>query len=185
VNLAFARSSGEIMGSLNPDHLLLPGALAAVAGFFAQRPDVDIIYGQVVVVDARGQEVGRSVVPPQAERFLVWTDCLPREAVFWRRSIWQRAGGNLDEGLQAAATWDLLLRFQQLGARFAYLPRFLAATRTHLPRVSPDVSAEPDLVRQRYLGRVPSGVEVDHAIRPLLWRNFVWNRLYGLGLLPY
>jgi hypothetical protein len=185
LNLAFARSSGEIMGWLAAGDLLLPGALAALAHFFRQHPDVDVVYGQRVIVNARGQEVSRWVVPPHAERFLPWSDCLPRETVFWRRSIWERAGARLDEGLQQAASWDLLVRFQQQGAHFARLPRFLGASRTHLPRSAPELSAEADLVRQRYLGRVPSSAEVARALRPLVWRTLAWNRLYSRGVLRY
>jgi SAM-dependent methyltransferase len=185
LNAAFGRSSGEIMAWLAADDVLLPGALAAVARFFAHHPRVDVVYGPRLVLDAQGQQIGRWIVPPDAERYLTWTDCLPRETVFWRRAVWQRAGAHLDEGLQHAATWDLLLRFQQLGARFARLPRFVAGSRAHLPRPAPDRSGEADLVRQRYLGRAPSPAEVARATRPLLVRQMLFDQLYVRGVLRY
>src|SRR6185437_10786811 len=44
INRGFAKTSGEIMAWLNSDDVLLPGALAYVADFFARNPNVDVIY---------------------------------------------------------------------------------------------------------------------------------------------
>jgi SAM-dependent methyltransferase len=187
LNLAFGGSVGEIMSWLAADDLLLPGALAAVAACFHDQPGVDVVYGQQVIIDAAGQEVGREIVPPGAERYLAWTDCLPRDGVFWRRSIWDRAGGGMDEGFSLAASrWELLLRYQRLGARFARLPRFLVAARTHPLATHSAVSqAETDLLHQRYLGRSPTPAEVARATRPLVLRQTLFNQLDARGLLRY
>ena len=48
INRGFARTNGEIMAWLNSDDLLLPGTLAVVAGYFAQHPEVDVVYGNRV-----------------------------------------------------------------------------------------------------------------------------------------
>ena len=56
INLGFAHTSGEIMAYLNSDDLLLPGALHTVARYFADHPDVDVVYGHRVVIDRHGDE---------------------------------------------------------------------------------------------------------------------------------
>ena len=45
INLAFSRTSGEIMAWLNSDDLLMPGTLNYVAEYFHSHPGIDVIYG--------------------------------------------------------------------------------------------------------------------------------------------
>lgn len=45
VQLGFDHAGGEIMGWLNSDDLLLPGALQRIGAYFAAHPDVDVVYG--------------------------------------------------------------------------------------------------------------------------------------------
>ena len=54
LNLGFARASGEIMAYLNSDDLLLPGAVRFIARFFADHPEIDVIYGHRVVIARAG-----------------------------------------------------------------------------------------------------------------------------------
>lgn len=61
---AFARTPGEIMGWLNSDDMLLPGALARVGQVFAEKPDVDIVYATASISTRRGlRSVGASCHP--------------------------------------------------------------------------------------------------------------------------
>jgi hypothetical protein len=39
---------------------------------------------------------------------------IQQESVFWRRSLWERAGGRLDSSIRLAADFDLWLRFLRL-----------------------------------------------------------------------
>src|SRR5262249_1995819 len=112
INLGFRRTTGDIMAYLNSDDLLFPGALAFVARYFAAHPQVDVVYGHRVIIDEQDQEVGRWVLPPHEDEVLSWTDPVPQETVFWRRRVWERVGGAMDESFQFALDWDLLLRFR-------------------------------------------------------------------------
>jgi hypothetical protein len=82
-----------------------------------------------VVIDERDLEVGRWVLPPHDDEALTWADFIPQESLFWRRSLWERVGGAVDESLAFALDWDLILRFRAVGSRFARIPRFLGALR--------------------------------------------------------
>jgi hypothetical protein len=53
VNLGLRRATGEILGWLNSDDLLLPGSLAYVAAFFERHPEVDVVYENRILIDAR------------------------------------------------------------------------------------------------------------------------------------
>src|SRR5439155_11875113 len=113
INLGFRHATGEILAYLNSDDLLLPGALAYVANHVVRHPEVGVVYGHRVVIDADGREVGRWVLPPQDDASLVWDDYVPQETMFWRRRAWERVGARLDETFHFALDWDLILRFRQ------------------------------------------------------------------------
>lgn len=190
INRGFAHTTGEIMAWLNSDDILLPGALACVAEFFERHPEVDVVYGHRVLIDEDGREIGRWVMPPHDDAVLSWADYVPQETLFWRRRIWERAGGKVDESFRFAMDWDLLLRFRDAGARFARIPRFLGGFRVHSrQKTSAGISSvgfeEMDRLRSRVLGRVPSRTELRRAVAPYLLRHvasdLAWRLRNRLG----
>jgi cellulose synthase/poly-beta-1,6-N-acetylglucosamine synthase-like glycosyltransferase len=58
LNKGFARATGEIVGFINSDDVLLPGALRTVLDAFARQPEVDLVYGGVEWMDGDGKSVG-------------------------------------------------------------------------------------------------------------------------------
>jgi glycosyltransferase involved in cell wall biosynthesis len=157
INKGFLRSKGEIMAWLNSDDLLTPGTLHYVANYFATHPEVDAIYGHRLIVNERDWQVGRWVLPPHNGEMLLWGDYIPQETLFWRRSLWEKSGGHLDESFKFAFDWDLLLRFQRAGARIQRLPWFLGCFRVHeLQKSSAEITttgfAEMARLRTRELG---------------------------------
>lgn len=176
INRAFAKTSGEIMAWINSDDILFLNALAQVADFFARNPDIDVVYGHRVLIDEQDREIGRWILPPHNDKVLSWADYVPQETLFWRRRIWDKSGGRIDESFRFAMDWDLLLRFRDAGARFARLPRFLGGFRVHSrQKTSAGISevgfAEMDRLRQRVMGRVPSRIEISRAVAPYLLRH--------------
>src|SRR5262245_57026405 len=51
VNRGLRRAKGEILGYLNCDEQYLPNCLQSVDDFFRTHPNVDVLFGDVVVVD--------------------------------------------------------------------------------------------------------------------------------------
>lgn len=178
INLGFARTSGEIMAWLNSDDILLPDALSCVAEYFRLHPEVDVIYGYRILIDENNQEIGRWILPAHDDRVLSWEDYIPQETIFWRRRIWDKAGGKVDESFRFAMDWDMLVRFRDAGARFARLPRFLGGFRVH-PRqkTSAEISStgfqEMDRIRQKIHGRVPLPAEVKKGVRTYLLKHLL------------
>ena len=190
LNVGFAETTGEIMAYLNSDDVLLPGALHAVAAAFTQRPEVDVVYGHRVVIDEDDREIGRWVLPPHDDRVLTWADYVPQETLFWRRGIWDRVGGAVDESFRFALDWDLLLRFRDAGARFLRLPRFLGCFRVHAAqKTSAQMEAvglaEMARLRERCHGRPVVSAEIHQHLRSYLGRHLALHKLYRLGLLSY
>lgn len=176
INRGFVHTSGEIMAWLNSDDILLPGALHCVVDFFNSHPDVDVIYGHRLLIDENDRLIGRWILPAHNARILSWADYVPQETLFWRRSIWEKAGGRIDESFRFAMDWDLLLRFRDAGARFARIPRFLGGFRVHAHQKTSAAIGEigfqeMNRLRERVLGRVPTHLEVRRAVAPYLLRH--------------
>jgi glycosyltransferase involved in cell wall biosynthesis len=131
LNRAFRLTTGEIMGYLNSDDLLLPGSLAYVSRFFADNASIDVIYGHRMLVDENDCLIGSWVMPSHSSRALRLADYIPQETLFWRRRIWNAVGESFATHLAYALDWELLLRFQTAGARIVRVPRFLGAFRVH------------------------------------------------------
>jgi hypothetical protein len=190
INLGMAHASGEIMAYLNSDDLLLPGSLSYVASYFAKHPEVDVVYGHRVLIDDNDMEIGRWVLPRHDDALLDWVDFVPQETLFWRRGIWEAAGGQMDEEFRFALDWDLLLRFRDAGANIVRIPRFLGAFRVH-PAQKTNVQVEqlgnPEMnrLRARALGREPTMPEVLRAMRGYLARHIIVHNLYRAGILRY
>ncbi len=185
INLGFARTSGEIMAWLNSDDLLLPGTLAHVARFFDEHPEVDVVYGNRILIDENDREVGRWVLPKHDDEVLSWADYVPQETLFWRRRIWDKVGSRVDESFRFAMDWDLLVRFREAGARFHRLPRFLGAFRVHAQQKTSAVISdighgEMARIRRRVLGRDVACEEIRKTILPYLMRHVVTDLGYRI-----
>lgn len=131
INKGFAHSTGEIMGYLNSDDVLLPGVLIYIAHIFQKNPQIEVIYGNRVLIDNKDNIVGRWIIPYHDSELLRHIDYIPQETLFWRRSLWDRAGGSINDNLAFALDWDLLLRFVACNAYFLHLPYFLGGFRIH------------------------------------------------------
>lgn len=173
INLGFAHTTGEIMAWLNSDDLLMPGTLAYVGEYFALHPEVDVVYGHRILIDEQDREIGRWILPAHDGAALSWADFIPQETLFWRRAIWDKAGGRIDESFRFAMDWDLLLRFRDAGARMVRLPRFLGAFRIHeAQKTSAAIHEigrqEMDRLRLRVLGRTVTHGEIRRALLPFM-----------------
>jgi hypothetical protein len=190
INLGFRHATGDILAYLNSDDMLLPGSLHYVAHYFETHPEVDVVYGHRVVIDTDDCEIGRWVLPPHNDEILSWADYVPQETLFWRRRIWEKIGGQIDEDFQFAMDWDLLLRLRDAGARFARVPRFLAAFRVHTQQKTSakieDIGLkEMKRLRERAVGRPVSGEEINARILPFLRKHIFFHKLYRAGVVRY
>lgn len=124
----FARSTGEIMGWLCSDDLLLPDALHAVGRWFAENPQADWVYGDAIWISRAGE-------PIRTKREMGWNrhvflfdhNYLAQPSVFWRRRLYDAAGG-LDRSFNLAMDSDLWLRFARI-SKPHHIARYLSCMR--------------------------------------------------------
>jgi glycosyltransferase involved in cell wall biosynthesis len=131
INRAFRDTRGEVMAWLNSDDLLLPGSLAYVARFFVEHPEVDVVYGNRLMIDDDDGLIGSWILPRHDDLALTLSDFVPQETLFWRRRAWEAVGGRVDPDFGYAVDWDLLLRLRDAGATIVHLPRYIGAFRVH------------------------------------------------------
>lgn len=131
LNEGFARSTGEIMGWLNSDDMLTSWALRVAESVFRELPGVEwittlyplVMNDEGMVIAARHAEGysaeafyrGRNA--PLAAGF--YTTVIQQESTFWRRSLWERAGGRMDDSLRMAGDFELWARFFQHAELYA------------------------------------------------------------------
>lgn len=185
INLGFAHTTGEIMAWLNADDILLPGAIHTIVDYFNSHPEIDVVYGNRLLIDENDMKIGRWIMPGHDSEVLSWADFVPQETMFWRRRIWDKVGGQIDESFNFAMDWDLLIRFRDAGAKFAHIPRFLGAFRIHEHQKTSAVineigHKEMDRIRERLLGKVPTPRDIHKSILPFLLKHVavdMWHRV--------
>jgi len=189
LNNGFAKTTGEIMSWINSDDLLLPGTLDYVADFFIQHPEIDVVYGNRILIDENDRQIGRWIMPSHNDEVMSWMDYIPQETLFWRRSLWQKSGGYVDESYRFAMDWELLIRFRDAGAKFRTIPRYLGGFRIHTDqKTSTEMTGiglkEMERLRKHTLGYVPSKYAIRRNTWPYLirhiftdWRWLFRNRL--------
>lgn len=190
INRGFSHSSGEIMAYLNSDDILLPGALHYISDYFIKNQDVDVIYSHRVLIDSNSDEIGRWVMPQHCHHTITWHDFIPQETLFWRREIWNKAGGHMDESKRFAMDWELIMRFREIGAKFVRLPRFLGAFRVHdemksIKNLDNIGIEEMNILRKKYRSPELSDKQLEKYIRNYLRKHLLLEKLFKIKLLRY
>ncbi|QYU67892.1 glycosyltransferase [Leptolyngbya sp. 15MV] len=135
INKGMRQARGEIVGWLNSDDMLAPGALAAAAEAL-DRSGADVVSG-VCLVPRGGELVRRHVTAcgdgPLPLRELLdlercWLDgqFFYQPEVLLTRRIWERAGGHVREDLYYSMDYELWLRLAEAGARLKVIGRPIA-----------------------------------------------------------
>jgi len=133
VNRGVARARGEIVAWINSDDFYEgPGTLTAVVAAFEADAELDILYGDAIVVDAQGEPIRRfrSRAFQRASDLLVNAIGPAQPATFFRRDLFQRVGG-LREPLHWAPDYDLFLRMFSAARKTRYLAQPLARMTFH------------------------------------------------------
>lgn len=125
INKGFARTSGEVMAWLNSDDKYTPWTLHVVGEVFAHLPEVQWVTTLLPLHwDERGLPTKCKPVPGYTRDGFFRGHHLPRpgewdksfiqqESTFWRRSLWEKAGGKIDSTLQLAGDFELWANFFQ------------------------------------------------------------------------
>lgn len=124
----WARSRGQVIAWLNADEQYLPGTLLAVKELFESSPDVDVVYGDVIVINETGEPIaarrltGLLSAKEIANSYLNVFSC----TMFFRRRLLEAGALIFEQKYRYAADMDLVLRLLMSGVKFCHLPKYLA-----------------------------------------------------------
>jgi len=135
VNQGISLARGNILGWLNSDDRLRPGALSRVVEWL-NCPEPRWVYGRTGMIDEKGCPHSSVIIRYKnwrGRRFsrlkLLTENYIPQMAVFWNRAMWKAAGG-LDLDRHLDMDYDLWLRFSQVSEPLV-LKESLADFRVH------------------------------------------------------
>jgi glycosyltransferase involved in cell wall biosynthesis len=118
-----AKATGSICAHLNSDEQYLPGTLKLVKQFFDAHPDVEVLFGDAILIDADGEPLSyRRIIAPLRSHTSACHLCTLTCSTFFRRSL-------VDRGLSYTADWRqsgdaaLVLRWLDAGVKMATIPR--------------------------------------------------------------
>ncbi len=176
VHRGFARSSGEIMGYLNSDDLLAPGALAFVGQYFAEHPEVDCMYSHRAIVRADNTVSGYWILPPHNNWLMRRWDWIPQETCFWRRRLYDAAGGIDPKVQNFGIDYGLFVRFMAR-TKMRRVNRILGAFREHVESktsLCENIQQHPEVVKVRQ----ENGITLKHwhwVPERLLYEHIMWH----------
>jgi glycosyltransferase involved in cell wall biosynthesis len=146
INKGFALASGDIFAYICADDTYLPGTFLAVANYFEEHPETDLIYGSCLFTDDRGTPLRFKRAVPFDARKLLRRNLIWQPTVFFRAGVWKRTG-TFNEHLHYAMDYEYWLRASKT-CRIAVVDRPLGTYRWQMG--SKTVSREHDLLREAY-----------------------------------
>lgn len=111
IDEGFRITSGDILGWLNSDDMLVPGALEFVLKCFENNSAIRFLYGGCEVIDADDQLIRRLIEPCYNTNWQLYIrNCVNQPSAFWRRDLYFDVGA-IDRSLQYAMDYDLWFKF--------------------------------------------------------------------------
>jgi hypothetical protein len=176
------------MGWLNASDLLHSRALFTVGDVFSAFPQVEWITGRPTLIGEKGWPfVTEKLRRWSRYRFLAGANRhVQQESTFWRRSLWQRAGGKFSTEYRAEGDFELWVRFFR-HAKLYTVDAVIGGWRDHLDGLSRDnlkrYDANCDEIIDRELAAMSQAAESKlfcKLVGPLKHIRFVrgaWSRL--------
>jgi glycosyltransferase involved in cell wall biosynthesis len=180
INRAFGRSRGEIIGWLNSDDAYFgPDVVQMAVEVFRREPDVAVVYGHAVLVNADGLVLQTLWVPPFSRSLLRLHDYIIQPAAFVRRSM---VGSVLvDPSYDFTMDYELFLRLAR-GHRFQRIDRIIAIDRHHPARKSYTMPETSRMDHARLAGSYGIADGGASRVARKTWK--ILSRIAGASLIP-
>ena len=183
LNDAFSHSSGEILGWLSSDDVLTPNSLFVVAQLFADLPSVSWVSGNASTINSRDEMINSRVVRKNKLDYLNrhW-QIIQQESTFFRRRLWEAAGGHLDQDFLQAFDTELWARFFER-SELVHVDTPIGAFRRGSQSRSSRNLSEFESFNDVVLDRMRARASVQDRISAWVWR-FLKTRLIASLLRP-
>lgn len=124
-----SKARGDIVAWLNSDDLYLPGAVTRAVTEFQKHPQLGLVYGNAVTIDADGRPIKELIFPDWQLGDLLGFRIICQPAVFMASNFFEQVGG-LDLNYHFMLDHHLWIRIASL-APLQHVPSMLAAARHH------------------------------------------------------
>ena len=131
LNNGMAGATGEILGFLNSDDILLPGGIGRIASAFRASPGIDLVTGHVYIIDSENRRLRKSYTDQFHLRAFAYDACLIcQQSTFFRADLFRKVGG-FNEKNRIAWDAELFLNLLTQSEKYVVLDDFLSAFRLH------------------------------------------------------
>lgn len=122
LNKGFRLATGDILAYLNSDDVYADQNVVSTVIKYFQETKADVVYGCRKFISEDGYQTNFHPYREYSKEYLVWTDYIPQECVFWGRDIFRKAGEWINEEFDFAMDYELWFRFLEHDARFYAAP---------------------------------------------------------------
>lgn len=165
LNKAFGKASGDIIGWLNADDVYVAGAVSKAVNFLKLHDDVDLVYGDLQIIDESSSPVGETRSRTFDLEKLLHFNFMKQPTVFMRRRLLDKLVG-VDESLHYTMDRELWLRAAIAGSRIEYLENeILAGFRLCPGTKSFEDTPEFRIEWGRVLEAIAGSDDIDPALR--------------------
>jgi glycosyltransferase involved in cell wall biosynthesis len=174
VNRGLARASGEICAYLNCDEQYLPGTLSAVDEFFREHPEIDVVFGDVVLTDAEGCYLAhRKMLTPLLYHTWMCQLSTLTCGMFFRARLVREQQFLFNPSVRDAGDAEWVVRLLRAGKRMDVLNRFTSV----FTFTGSNMSASANATRERrelflsapwYARALRPAVAAQHRLRRFL-----------------
>ncbi|MCI0607914.1 MAG: glycosyltransferase [Anaerolineae bacterium] len=129
INKGLARAKGEIIAWLNSDDYYLPNTISSAVKVFEEKPDVVMVYGDILAVDEQGKTINVLKYKQLSLEDLLCFQIIGQPAVFFRREVYEKTG-RLDPTFHFLLDHHLWIRIAKQG-KILHIPQTWSAARYH------------------------------------------------------
>jgi glycosyltransferase involved in cell wall biosynthesis len=136
LNRGFSLATGEILGFLNSDDVLMPGSLQRIADFFRLHPNCGLVFGNGHILDGSGRRVKHVKARDfTVRRYLHGGARWLQQSTFFRHEAFLRTSGFNPEN---RTCWDgeLFVNLANQGTPIGFIDADLSGFRIHAASIS-------------------------------------------------
>jgi glycosyltransferase involved in cell wall biosynthesis len=127
----FRHCSGDIFTWLNSDDTYAPGAFQHIVDIFTANPDVDLINGELDVINEKSEFISKWPRKKISNKsWMHYPQTIGQPSTFFTAKLFKQVGG-INPQYNYAMDYDLFFRFALSGARFFFTDQTLANFRVH------------------------------------------------------
>src|SRR5450759_4783571 len=132
INKGFRKATGDIVCWINSDDILIENALSKVGAFFYQNPSIEMLVGDIIHLDKHSNIIRPFYsLKPQRAYALRGVYYIAQQGMFWRKNIFNKIGGLINEEYHMCMDKELLNRCFDHKIKFARINAFLGGFRIY------------------------------------------------------